>query len=123
MKPYYSDKIIKHFKNPKNLGSIKNPSGEGRFQSPVCGDVTTFQIKVKDGKIKDVKFVTLGCATSIAAGSVLSGMVKGKTPEQALKITAEDISKNLDVLPKPKLHCAAMVQTALKKAIQDYRKK
>ncbi len=123
MKLQYSKKVIKYFKNPKNLGKIKKASGIGEYKSLICGDVTTFYIKVKDNKISDIKFVTLGCAVSIAAASVLSEAVKKKTLGEALKVTPKKIAEKLNGLPQSKFHCAVLVYNALNIAIEDYKKK
>lgn len=123
MQPYYSKKVIKYFKNPKNLGKIKKASGKGSYKSPICGDVTTFYIEIKNNKIFDIKFVTLGCAISIAAASVLSEMAKKKNLKEILKITPKKITKQLGGLPQSKFHCAVLVYNALKAAIEDYKRK
>ena len=123
MKSYYSKKVLKYFRHPKNLGKIKKPSGVGEYKSPICGDITTFYIKVKNNKIIDVSFVTLGCAISIAAASVLSEMIKRKSLKEALKITPQKITKELGGLPQEKFHCSVLVYKALKAAIKDYQKK
>ena len=116
----YSKKIIRYFRHPKNLGKMKKASGVGKYQSPVCGDTTTFYLKVKNNRISDIKFLTLGCAISIAAASVLSESVKGKSLREARKITPQKISNKLGKLPKEKFHCAVLVYNALKAAIKDY---
>lgn len=119
----YSDKVIEHFKNPRNVGVIKDPDGVGKVTSPVCGDIMELYIKVKDNKIIDVKFQTFGCAAAIASSSVLSEMIKGKTINEALKITNERIADALGGLPKEKLHCSVLAEDGVKSAIEDYLKK
>lgn len=109
-----------HFLHPKNMGSLEMPDGEGEVGNPVCGDVMKVQIKVKDGKIIDIKFKTLGCAAAIASSSVLTELAKGKTLEEASKITRDDVVKALGGLPSQKIHCSVLAQEALKKAIEDY---
>jgi nitrogen fixation NifU-like protein len=119
----YNKKVMDHFLNPKNLGELQNPDGEGQVGNPVCGDVMKLQIKVKDNRINDIKFKTLGCAAAIATSSVLTELAKGKTLEEAEKITNNDIIKELGGLPKAKVHCSLLAQDALKKAIKDYKNK
>lgn len=127
MKPYYSKKIIQHFTNPKNFGSLKNADGIGRVGNPACGDVMTLYIKIlKKGNkeiIKDIKFQTLGCAAAIATSDIACDLVKGKTVEQALKIDYKDIIKGLMDLPPIKVHCSLLAEEGLKAAIKDYEKK
>lgn len=119
----YNKKVMNYFLNPKNMGELENPNGEATVGNPVCGDVMKIQIKVKDGKINDIKFKTLGCAAAIATSSVLTELVKGKTLKQAKKVTNEDIIKELGGLPKVKVHCSLLAQKALIKAINDYENK
>ena len=117
----YSKKVIQHFKHPKNMGEMKNPDAVGEVGNPNCGDILKFYIKVKDNKIKDIKFETLGCAVAIAVSSVVTEMVKGKTIEKALKITMQDIIEELGGLPSFKHHCSSLAIQALKKAIDNYK--
>ena len=121
----YSKQVLKHSKHPKNFGIIKNADGKATTVDQVCFDQTTIYIKVSnDGKtIKDIKFVTGGCPASVASSSVLSVMVKGKTIEKALKVTNEQILKELKALPEYKIHCSALPIAALREAVEDYRKK
>ncbi|HID92551.1 MAG TPA: Fe-S cluster assembly scaffold protein NifU [bacterium (Candidatus Stahlbacteria)] len=119
----YSKKVMEHFRNPKNVGVIKNPSGRGRVGNPICGDVMEIQIKVKDGKIVDAKFQTFGCGAAIATSSMVTELVKGKTIEEALKITNKTVAEALDGLPPIKLHCSLLAEDGLKAAIEDYRRK
>jgi nitrogen fixation NifU-like protein len=119
----YNEKVMQHFMNPQNVGEIDNPDGVGEVGNPVCGDMMTFQIKVKDGKIEDVKFKTFGCGAAIAVSSMVSNIAKGKTLEEALKITNKDVAKELGGLPKNKMHCSNLGADALHSAIKDYQKK
>jgi nitrogen fixation NifU-like protein len=119
----YSEKVMEHFKHPRNMGEMKNPDGVGVEGNPTCGDVMTLYIKVKNNKIADVKFQTLGCAAALAVSSSLTELVKGKTIEQALKIKSEEIVKQLGGLPILKYHCSVLGLDALKMAIKDYKSK
>jgi len=119
----YSEKVMEHFLNPRNVGKIENADGIGEVGNPVCGDMMTFYIKVKDNKIVDVKFQTFGCGAAIAVSSMVSEMAKGKTIEEALKITNKKVAEELGGLPKNKLHCSNLGADALHKAIEDYLKK
>jgi nitrogen fixation NifU-like protein len=121
--PVYSDKVMDHFTNPRNVGEIDNADGIGEEGNPVCGDMMTFYIKVKDNKLEDVKFKTFGCGAAIAVSSMVSEMAKGKTLEEAMKITPEQVAKELEGLPKNKFHCSNLGAQALQKAIEDYRSK
>jgi len=119
----YSDEVIEHFKNPHNQGEIQDADGVGQVGNPVCGDMMKLYIKVEDNKIKDIKFQTLGCAAAIATSSVVTDLAMGKTLEQAEKISKQDVSKALKSLPPIKEHCSNLADEALKKAIEDYRRK
>ena len=120
----YNKRVLRHFKNPKNQGRIKNPSGVGQAGNPVCGDVMKFYIKVnKDNKIQDVKFETLGCGVAIAISSVITEMVKGKTLAQVKKIKNQNILKKLGIIPKTKKHCCVLGAEALLEAIKNYEDK
>lgn len=121
--PVYSDKVMEHFMNPRNVGQIENPDGVGEVGNPVCGDMMTFYIKVKDNHIDDVKFKTFGCGAAIAVSSMVSEMAKGKTIEEALKITPKSVADELEGLPKQKFHCSNLGAQALHKAIEDYLNK
>lgn len=121
--PLYSDKVMDHFTNPRNVGEIDNADGIGEEGNPVCGDMMTFYIKVKDNKLEDVKFKTFGCGAAIAVSSMVSEMAKGKTLEEAMKITPEQVAKELEGLPKNKFHCSNLGAQALQKAIEDYHSK
>jgi len=121
--PVYSEKVMEHFMNPRNVGEIENPDGVGEVGNPICGDMMTFYIKVKDNRLDDVKFKTFGCGAAIAVSSIVSEMAKGKTLEEALKITPRLVVDELEGLPKQKFHCSNLGAQALTKAIKDYRSK
>jgi nitrogen fixation protein NifU and related proteins len=121
--PIYSEKVMDHFTNPRNVGEIENPDGVGEEGNPVCGDMMTFYIKVKDDRLEDVKFKTFGCGAAIAVSSITSEMAKGKTLDEAMKITPEVVAEGLEGLPKNKLHCSNLGAQALQKAIRDYMTK
>jgi nitrogen fixation NifU-like protein len=123
MEDMYTEKVKDHFLNPRNVGEIKNPDGFGKVGNPVCGDVMAIYIKVKDEKIIDIKFKTFGCAAALATSSVLTEMVKGKTINEALKITRDDVANELGGLPAIKMHCSNLAADALREAIKDYRDK
>jgi len=118
--PAYSEKVMDHFMNPRNVGEIPDADGMGSVGNPVCGDVMAFYIKVDDGRLSDVKFKTFGCGAAIAVSSMVSEMAKGKTLEEAKRITNADVAEELDGLPKNKLHCSNLGADALRKAIEDY---
>ena len=120
---FYSDIVMEHFQNPRNVGEIKDADGTGTVGNPVCGDLMTFYIKVKDNKLEDVKFKTFGCGAAIAVSSMVSEMAKGKTIEEALKITNASVAQELGGLPPNKMHCSNLGADALHKAIEDYLKK
>jgi len=121
--PVYSEKVMEHFMNPRNVGEIENPDGVGEVGNPVCGDMMTFYIKVKDDRIEDVKFKTFGCGAAIAVSSMVSEMAKGKTLDEVLEITPKMVADELEGLPKNKFHCSNLGAQALHKAIEDYRAK
>ncbi len=121
--PIYSEKVMEHFMNPRNVGEIEDPDGIGEVGNPVCGDVMTFYIKVKDNRLADVKFKTFGCGAAIAVSSMVSEMAIGKTLDEAKKITPKLVADELDGLPKNKFHCSNLGAQALNKAIDNYRKK
>jgi len=119
----YSEKVMDHFMNPRNVGEIKEADGAGTAGNPVCGDMMTFQIKVEDDRLADVKFKTFGCGAAIAVSSMVSEMALGKTLDEAMKITNKDVAAELDGLPSNKMHCSNLGADALHKAIEDYRSK
>ena len=113
---------MEHFRNPRNVGEIENPDGIGHAGNPICGDIMELYIKVKDNIIVDAKFKTFGCGAAIATSSIVTEMVKGKTIEEALKITNKAVAEALDGLPPIKMHCSVLAEDALKSAIEDYQK-
>jgi len=116
----YSEKVMDHFKNPRNVGEMENPDGVGYVGNPVCGDIMELYIKVKDGTIVDAKFKTFGCGAAIATSSMVTEIVKGKSIEEALKISNKAVAEALDGLPPVKMHCSVLAEEALKSAIEDY---
>jgi nitrogen fixation NifU-like protein len=116
----YSDKVMEHFTNPRNVGEVENPDGIGEVGNPTCGDIMTFTIKVEDDKLKEVKFKTFGCGAAIAVSSMISEMAKGKTVDEALKIKNKDVAKELEGLPASKMHCSNLGADALHAAIESY---
>ncbi len=119
----YSEKVMEHFQNPRNVGVMQDADGVGKVGNPVCGDVMSFYIKVKDNRIDDVKFQTFGCGAAIAVSSMVSEMAMGKTIEEVLKITNRTVAKELGGLPKNKLHCSNLGADALHKAIENYKER
>ena len=118
----YTDIVMEHFTNPRNVGEIEDADGVGEVGNPVCGDMMTFYIKVDDGgRLADVKFRTFGCGAAIAVSSMVSEMAKGKTIEEALTITRDEVARELGGLPELKMHCSNLGADALRKAIDDYR--
>ena len=121
--PIYNEKVMEHFMNPRNVGEIEDPDGVGEIGNPVCGDMMTFYIKVKDNRLEDVKFKTFGCGAAIAVSSMVSEMAIGKTLEEAMEITPQLVADELEGLPKNKFHCSNLGAQALHKAIEDYQSK
>jgi len=119
----YTDKVMEHFTNPRNVGEIDNPSGVGEVGNPTCGDIMKIFLQVEDNIIKDIKFKTFGCAAAIATSSMVTEMAKGKTIDEALTITNKAVAEMLDGLPPQKMHCSNLAADALKKAIEDYKNK
>lgn len=116
----YSNKVMDHFKNPRNVGEIENPDGVGHVGNPVCGDIMELYIKVNDGIIVDAKFKTFGCGAAIATSSIVTELVKGKAIKEALKISNKAVAEALDGLPPLKMHCSVLAEEALRSAIEDY---
>jgi len=116
----YSKKVMDHFQNPRNVGEIENPDGVGHVGNPVCGDIMELYIKVSDGIIVDAKFKTFGCGAAIATSSMVTEIVKGKSLEDASKISNKAVAEALDGLPAIKMHCSVLAEEALKAAIEDY---
>jgi nitrogen fixation NifU-like protein len=119
----YSQKVMEHFMNPRNVGEMPDADGIGTEGNPVCGDVMKLYIKVKDDRIVDAKFQTFGCGAAIAVSSMITEMVKGKTLDEAMQISKEAVAEALGGLPPQKMHCSNLGADALKKAIEDYRQK
>ena len=119
----YSDKVIDHFSNPRNVGEIENASGSGTVGNPKCGDIMKMDIKVEDGVITDVKFKTFGCGAAIATSSMATEMVKGKRIEEALQLTNQAVAEALDGLPPVKMHCSMLAEEAIHAAIEDYQRR
>jgi nitrogen fixation NifU-like protein len=121
----YSDKVVDHYENPRNVGSFSKDDadvGTGMVGAPACGDVMKLQIKVEDGIITDAKFKTYGCGSAIASSSLITEMVKGMTLDAATQIKNSDIAEEL-ALPPVKIHCSILAEDAIKAAVEDYRKK
>jgi len=119
----YSEKVMEHFMHPRNVGRLEDADGVGKVGNPVCGDIMTIYIKVKDDIIVDIKFKTFGCGAAIATSSMVTELVKGKTIEEALKITNKTVAEALDGLPPIKMHCSLLAEDGIKSAIEDYKKK
>ncbi len=119
----YSDKVMEHFRNPRNVGEIPDASGIGRVGNPICGDVMELFIKVENNIIVDAKFRTFGCGAAIATSSMVTELVKGKNLEEAKKITNKTVAEALDGLPPIKMHCSNLAAEALHAAIEDYLRK
>ncbi len=119
----YSEKVMEHFMNPRNVGEIKDADGVGTVGNPVCGDLMTFYIKVQDDRLSDIKFKTFGCGAAIAVSSMVSEMAKGKTLSEAGKITNRMVADELEGLPANKMHCSNLGADALHAAIEDYERK
>ena len=119
----YSEKVMDHFENPRNVGKIENPDGYGKVGSPTCGDVMEVFLKVEDETRVDVKFRTFGCASAIATSSMSTEMILGKKVEEALALTNKAVAQALDGLPPAKMHCSVLAEEAIKEAIENYLSK
>ena len=119
----YSEKVMDHFINPRNVGKIEDADGVGEVGNAKCGDIMKIYIKVNDGIITDVKFNTFGCGSAIASSSMATEMIKGKPVSEALELTNKAVAEALDGLPAHKLHCSVLAEEAIKAAIEDYEKK
>ncbi|MGI6161275.1 MAG: Fe-S cluster assembly scaffold protein NifU [Christensenellales bacterium] len=119
----YSEKVMDHFTNPRNVGEIENADGVGMVGNPKCGDIMKISIKVEDNRIVDCKFKTFGCGAAIATSSMATELVKGRTVEEALAITNAAVAEALDGLPPLKMHCSMLAEEGIKSAIEDYLKK
>lgn len=122
MEPY-NDKVIEHYSNPRNVGEIPDANGIGEVGNPVCGDIMKMYLKIENGIIKDVKFKTFGCGAAIATSSVSTELIKGKTIDEALKLTNKEVVDELGGLPPVKLHCSVLAEETIKSAIADYLRK
>ncbi len=119
----YSEKVLEHFKHPRNVGELKDADAEGSVGNPVCGDMMTMYIKVKDDRIEDIKFKTFGCGAAIATSSMTTELAKGKTLDEAMKISRQDVADALEGLPPVKMHCSNLAADALHEAIKSYKEK
>ncbi len=118
----YSQKVMDHFMNPRNVGSIENPDGVGEVGNPRCGDIMRIYLKIENDVITDIKFQTFGCGAAVATSSMITEMVKGKNIEEALKISNQNVAEALGGLPPVKMHCSNLAAQALKAAIDNYLK-
>lgn len=119
----YSDKVVDHFTNPRNVGEIEDADGIGEVGNAKCGDIMKMYLKIKDGIVEDVKFKTFGCGAAIATSSMATEMIKGQPIENVLKLTNKAVVEALDGLPDVKLHCSVLAEQAVKSALADYYKK
>lgn len=119
----YSEKVMDHFTSPRNVGEIENADGVGEVGNPKCGDIMKIYLKIENDIIEDVKFKTFGCGAAVATSSIATEMIKGKSVEEALKLTNKAVVEALDGLPPQKIHCSVLAEEAVKAAIEDYKKK
>jgi len=119
----YTEKVMEHFFKPRNVGEIPDADGVGTVGNPICGDMMSIYIKVEDGRIADIKFKTFGCGAAIATSSMVTELAKGKTLEEAMKITRDAVAEELGGLPPIKMHCSNLAADALHRAIEDYLKR
>ncbi len=119
----YSEKVMDHFMNPRNVGEIDGADGVGEVGNPACGDMMRLYLKIEEGRVRDAKFRTFGCGAAIASSSMLTEMIKGKTVDEARAITNQQVAEALDGLPAVKIHCSVMAEQAVKSALDDYVKK
>lgn len=117
----YSEKVLDHFRNPRNVGKIEDADGIGRVGNPVCGDVMVMYLRIRNDRIEDARFETFGCGAAIATSSMATELIKGKTIEEALQVTNRAVAEALDGLPPHKMHCSVLAEEAIKAAIEDYR--
>ncbi len=117
----YSEKVLKHFKDPQNVGEMKDADGMGTVGNPVCGDMMSMYIKVKDDTIEEISFKTFGCGAAIATSSMTTELAKGMTLDEALELSRQDVAEALDGLPPVKMHCSNLAADALHEAIKNYR--
>ena len=116
----YTETVMDHFRNPRNVGEIENPDGVGEVGNAKCGDIMKMYLKIKDNRVEDVKFETFGCGSAIASSSIATEMIKGKTLEEAMAVTNKDVVDALGGLPAYKLHCSVLAEEAIKSAVKDY---
>ena len=119
----YSEKVMDHFRNPRNVGTMEHADGVGEVGNPVCGDIMKIYLKIENDTIVDVKFETFGCGSAIASSSMATEMIKGKSLSEALEVSNKAVAEALDGLPAPKMHCSVLAEEAIKAAIQDYYEK
>jgi len=119
----YTEKVMEHFRNPRNMGEIPDADGIGEVGNPVCGDIMKIFLKIRDNRIEDIRFQTFGCAAAIATSSMVTELAKGKTLEEAWAITNRDVADSLEGLPPIKMHCSLLAEEGIHKAINDYRKR
>ena len=119
----YTEQVMEHFENPRNVGEIENPSGTGTVGNAKCGDIMKMDIQVEDGVIADVKFKTFGCCAAIATSSMATELVKGKTVDEALALTNQSVAEALGGLPPVKMHCSLLAEEAIHAAVKNYKEK
>ncbi|WP_017873532.1 Fe-S cluster assembly scaffold protein NifU [Candidatus Caldatribacterium saccharofermentans] len=119
----YTEKVLEHFRNPRNVGRIEDADGVGKVGNPVCGDVMVMYLKIRDDRIEDAKFETFGCGAAIATSSMATELIKGKTIEEALRVTNRAVAEALGGLPPHKMHCSVLAEEAIRAAIEDYQAK
>jgi len=119
----YTEKVLEHFRNPRNVGRIEDADGVGKVGNPVCGDVMVMYLKIRDDRIEDAKFETFGCGAAIATSSMATELIKGKTVEEALRVTNRAVAEALGGLPPHKMHCSVLAEEAIRAAIEDYQAK
>lgn len=119
----YSEKVMDHFMNPRNVGEIEDADGIGEVGNAKCGDIMKIFLKIRDNRIVDVKFKTFGCGAAIASSSMATELIKGKTVDEALQLTNKAVAEALDGLPPIKMHCSVLAEEAIKAAIEDYKRK
>jgi len=117
----YSEKVMDHFMNPRNMGEIEDAEGVGEVGNPACGDIMRITLRIDGDRIVDAKFKTFGCAAAIASSSMVTELIKGKTIDEALEITNRAVAEALDGLPPQKIHCSVLAEEAIRKAIEEYR--
>ena len=119
----YSEKVMDHFRNPRNVGVIEDADGVGEVGNAKCGDIMKIYLKIEDGIVEDVKFETFGCASAVASSSMATELIKGQPVSEALKLTNQAVAEALDGLPAYKMHCSVLAEEAIKNALEDYYEK